>query len=206
MDGPQTSEFCSTPPPTSGRQQRHLAFISEYTNQLKYLPGTFNVVADALLQLPDDLARAPTVFVRGDGHVPPLQPLYDGPYTIIRRSLHHFTLRIGEKVDKVSTLRLKPCTDPTAPPALPRVRGRPPAAVRFRDFPPPATGGPPGTLCPTATSRTAPGTVFPWHAARGFCTPRRRSRPHRRSVRPHRPSAVQIRPLGLRPRGLGGAL
>jgi hypothetical protein len=37
----------------------------------------------------------------------------------------------------VSTLRLKPCTDLTAPPVQPRVRGRPPAAVRFRDFPPP---------------------------------------------------------------------
>ncbi len=35
-------------PPTSGRQQRHLAFISEYTNQLVYVPGTSNVVADAL--------------------------------------------------------------------------------------------------------------------------------------------------------------
>ncbi len=34
--------------PTSGRQQRHLAFISEYTNQLVHLPGTANVVADAL--------------------------------------------------------------------------------------------------------------------------------------------------------------
>jgi hypothetical protein len=34
--------------PTSGRQQRHLAFISEYTNQLRYLPGTSNVVKDAL--------------------------------------------------------------------------------------------------------------------------------------------------------------
>ena len=85
-------------------------------------------------QLPDDLARALTVFVRRDGHVPPLQPLYDGPYTVIRPSLHHFTLRIGDKEDKVSTLRLKPCTDPTA---LPRVRGRPPAAIRFQDFPPP---------------------------------------------------------------------
>jgi hypothetical protein len=37
----------------------------------------------------------------------------------------------------VSTLRLKLCTVPTALPALPRVRGRPPAAVHFRDFPPP---------------------------------------------------------------------
>ncbi len=88
-------------------------------------------------QLPDARARATMVFVRRDGHVPPLQPLYDGPYAVIRRSLHHFTLRIGDKVDKVSTLRLKPCTDPAVPPALPRVRGRPPAAVRFRDFPPP---------------------------------------------------------------------
>ncbi len=88
-------------------------------------------------RLPDDLARAKMVFVRRDGHVPPLQPLYDGPYAVIRRSLHHFTLRIGDKVDKVSTLRLKPCTDPAAQPALPRVRGRSPAAVRFRDFPPP---------------------------------------------------------------------
>jgi hypothetical protein len=67
-------------------------------------------------------------------------------------------------------------------------------------------GGPPGTLRPAATSRTAPGTVFPWHAARGFCTPRRRSRQHRCSARPQPPSTVQIRPLGLRPRGLGGAL
>jgi hypothetical protein len=85
-------------------------------------------------RLPDDLARATMVFVRRDGHVPPLQPLYDGPYAVLRRSLHHFTLRIGDKVDKVSTLRLKPCMDPAV---LPRVRGRPPAAVRFRDFPPP---------------------------------------------------------------------
>jgi len=35
-------------PPTSGRQQRHLAFISEYTTLLVYVPGMSNVVADAL--------------------------------------------------------------------------------------------------------------------------------------------------------------
>ena len=90
-----------------------------------------------LPQLPNDLTRAPTVFVRRDGHVPPLQPLYDDTCAVICPSLHHFTLRIGDKEDKVSTLRLKPCSDPTAPPAQPRVRGCPPAAVRFRDFSPP---------------------------------------------------------------------
>jgi hypothetical protein len=35
-------------PPTSGCQQIHLAFISEYTNHLVYVPGTSNVVADSL--------------------------------------------------------------------------------------------------------------------------------------------------------------
>ncbi len=37
----------------------------------------------------------------------------------------------------MSTLWLKPFTDPTTPAAKPRVRGPPPAAVRFRDFLPP---------------------------------------------------------------------
>jgi hypothetical protein len=34
--------------PTSGCHECHLAFISEYTNQLVYVPGTSNVVADEL--------------------------------------------------------------------------------------------------------------------------------------------------------------
>jgi hypothetical protein len=42
-----------------------------------------------------------TLFVRWEGHVPLLQPLYDGPYAVLCRSLHHFTLRIGNKEDKV---------------------------------------------------------------------------------------------------------
>jgi len=75
--------------------------------------------------LPDALSRAPTVFVRRDGYVPPLQPLYDGPYTVLRRSLHHFTLQVGGRTDKVSTSRLKPCNDHAAVPAQPRARGRP---------------------------------------------------------------------------------
>ncbi len=116
-------------------------------------------------QLPNDLARAPTVFVRRDGHVPPLQPLYDGPYTVIRPSLPHFTRRIGDKEDKVSTLRLKPCTDPTAPPALPRVRGRPPAAVRFRDLRRPA-----GYTSPHSNQQNRAGNRFPLARRQGYFT------------------------------------
>jgi hypothetical protein len=38
--------------PISPRQQRHLAFISEFNVQLLYLPGLKNVVADFLSRLP----------------------------------------------------------------------------------------------------------------------------------------------------------
>jgi hypothetical protein len=103
-----------------------------------------------------------------DGHVPPLKPLYDGPYTIIRRSLHHFKLRIGDKVDKVSTLRLKPCMDPTAPPALPWVRGRPPAAVRFRDSPPPGPLWPAGYTLFQNNQQNRAGNHFPLARRQGF--------------------------------------
>ncbi len=59
---------------------------------------------------------------------------------------------------------------------------------------------------PAAATGTALGTVFPWPAARGFCTPCRHSSYCHRSARPQPPSTNQIRPLDLWPRGLGGAL
>jgi hypothetical protein len=114
-----------------------IIFLEQFSKTLsaaEHSATRHNTAAARQPRLPDDLARATMVFVRRDGHVPPLQKLYDGPYAVIRRSLHHVILPIGDKVDKVSTLRLKPCT---AQSALPRVRGRPPAAVRFWDFPPP---------------------------------------------------------------------
>jgi hypothetical protein len=126
-------QFLDSPEPPS---KNFLEQFSKTLSAAKHTATRHNIAAACRppLQLPDALASAPTVFVRRDGHIPPLQPLYDGPYTVIRRSLHHFTLRIGDKEDKVSNLRFKPCTDPTAL-AKPRVRGRPPAAIRFQDFP-----------------------------------------------------------------------
>jgi hypothetical protein len=164
------------------------------------LPNTLPLDTTPPPWLPDDLARASMVFVRRDGHEPPLQPLYDGPYAVVRRSHRR---QGGQGVYPQTQAMHGSCSAAGAA----QGRGRPPAAVRFRDFPPPgAVAARRVHFAPEFTSRTAPGTVFPWHAARGFCTPRRCSRPHRRSARSPPPSAVKIRPLGLRPRGLGGAL
>ena len=78
-------------------------------------------------RLPDDLLRAKFVLVRHDAVQPPLQPLYDGPYLVLERSLRTFKLQIGNKTDVVSTNRLKACHAPSdAAAAEPPRRGRPP--------------------------------------------------------------------------------
>jgi hypothetical protein len=67
------------------------------------------------------------VFVRNDAKLLPLSPLYSGPYRVIERSLRYFKIQIGDKVDTVSTLRLKAAYLPaSALPAQPPRRGRPP--------------------------------------------------------------------------------
>jgi hypothetical protein len=81
--------------------------------------------------LPEDLLLSRFVLVRHDGVQPPLSPLYDGPYLVLERSLHSFKLQIGNRVDTVSTHRLKACHAPQdVSPALPPRRGRPPSKSR----------------------------------------------------------------------------
>ena len=75
--------------------------------------------------LPAQLLQASFVLVRRGGHVPPLAPLYDGPYRVLKRSLHTFPLQIGDRIDVVSVHRLKPtATSEDTQPALPPPRGR----------------------------------------------------------------------------------
>jgi hypothetical protein len=73
--------------------------------------------------LPADLLRAKAVLVGRDDHMPPLEPLYDGPYHVLTRSLDFFRLQIGGRTDTVSTSHLKPCLDPVAAPAVPPRQG-----------------------------------------------------------------------------------
>jgi hypothetical protein len=58
-------------------------------------------------QLPQELWAAERVWVPRGSHLP---PLYDGPYTVLQRSICHIRLKMGAKEDNISTSRLKPCT------------------------------------------------------------------------------------------------
>ena len=69
-----------------------------------------------------ELSSCPMVFIPKDGHVAPLDPLYEGPYKVLSRSLKTFQLQVGKRVDVVSVQRLKPAftADDEAPEAPPR--------------------------------------------------------------------------------------
>ena len=56
---PLTSALFRSSPPWSARQQRHLAYIAEFTSSIVHVPGLENIVADALSR---------------PGHTPPVDP------------------------------------------------------------------------------------------------------------------------------------
>ena len=74
---------------------------------------------------PKALAAANFVFIRRGAPGPPLSPLYDGPYLVVKRGPKVFTLQIGGRQDTVSVDRLKPCLAAEVVPAQPPSRGRP---------------------------------------------------------------------------------
>jgi hypothetical protein len=61
-------------------------------------------------ELPAKLLSAPLVWVRRGGLVPPLQPLYDGTYMVLRPGPCSFTIRVRSRVEVVAVSHLKACT------------------------------------------------------------------------------------------------
>ncbi len=105
------------------------------------------------------LASALTVFAWRDRHVPSLQLLYDSPYIVLWQSLHHCTLQIGDKMDKVFH---------TLAEALQQPHSR-----RFRNFPPPGVthDSLQGTFDPASRRGTALGKISPGHPLGGLPVP-----------------------------------
>ena len=95
--------------------------------------------------IPAALSTCSMVLVRKDGCVPPLAPLYAGPYRVLSHSPRTFKLQVGPREEVVSVQCLKPavtsddqapaqpprrgrpskCPPPLVPPPLPKVRGTP---------------------------------------------------------------------------------
>ena len=59
-------------------------------------PASHNTPAEVKLpkQVPDSLLSYTMVFVRKDGYVPPLAPLYAGPYKVLSYTHHSFCLSV----------------------------------------------------------------------------------------------------------------
>ena len=90
----------------------------------------------------DALQNCSHVWVRRDGHVKPLEPLYDGPFLVMTRSEKIFQLQIGAELQTISVDRLKPVhSDTEVSVQQPRKRGRPPRQPRQPE--PPTTDSPP---------------------------------------------------------------
>ncbi len=127
-------------------------------------PLTRHNLAPAPSTLPEELLQARFILVRRDGAQPPLSPIYDSPYRVLERSTHFFLLEMGDRTDKVSTLRLKAARTPAdTEPAKPPHRGRPVAqAPPVRAAPPKQRGRPrqvtfslPPTMPPTTSSSSS---------------------------------------------------
>ena len=69
-------------PPWSPRQQRQLAFISEYTTDVRHVPGKDNLVADALSRPPVPVVP-PDLFVPPDPVVPSVPVVPPDPVSSI---------------------------------------------------------------------------------------------------------------------------
>ncbi len=97
-------------------------------------PLSYAAVADSP---PAHLALAQYVYVRRGGHVPPLAPVYLGPYEVLQKHAKTFVLRVGAGTEVVSVDRLKPHTG-TGPvvPVSPPMRGRPRAPSNVQPAPP----------------------------------------------------------------------
>ena len=89
-------------------------------------PRSYAAVATSPPSIPTHLKEARFVYVRRGGNVPPLVPVYTGPYRVQHAGPKVFVLEVGPNLEKVTVNRLKPHTGPLpVVPAVPAKRGRP---------------------------------------------------------------------------------
>ena len=83
-------------------------------------------MAASNITISKQLQEAPYVYMRRGGTIPPLAPVYSGPFRVLHAGPKVFTLEVGAMRETVSVDRLKPHTGQL--PVIPAVtakRGRP---------------------------------------------------------------------------------
>jgi len=89
------------------------------------LPTRPKSYAEILAGPPLHLASADMVFVRTGAVRPPLSPLFQGPYTVVKKGPKVFIVQLGGREEAVSVDRLKAYHGVPVQPAAPPTRGRP---------------------------------------------------------------------------------
>ena len=89
-------------------------------------PRSYAEVAASNITISKQLQEAPYVYMRRGGTIPPLAPVYSGPFCVLHAGPKVFTLEVGAMRETVSVDRLKPHTGPLPViPAVPAKRGQP---------------------------------------------------------------------------------
>ena len=98
-------EFLTPSPPSLPDASN---YISTLKTHMQTLQPSLPRPTQQHCHIPVGLSTATHVFVRHDAVRRPLQPPYDGPYPVLKRTNKHFTLHINGRKDTVSIHRLKP--------------------------------------------------------------------------------------------------
>ena len=99
-------EFFTSSPTTSLPDPSD--FVSQLKSHIEILRPQPPRTTQRSSNIPHALLTATHVFVRHDGVRKPLQPPYDGPFPVIKRTDKHFTIALHNRTDTISIDRLKP--------------------------------------------------------------------------------------------------
>jgi len=102
-------------------------FVARLRSKLSNLQSADTRVPESESFIPKDLLTCKYVFIRKDAARKPLERPYTGPYRVIKRNKHTFTLDTPNGSDDVNIGRLKPANvdKKTVTFNLPKKRGRP---------------------------------------------------------------------------------
>lgn len=109
-------EFFTSSPPSSVIDPTD--YVSQLKANMQLILPTSPRPSQRNSAVSDILSTATHVFIRHDAVRRPLQPPYDGPYPVVKRTDKHFTVNINGRNDTVSIDRLKPAhldTDDPSP-------------------------------------------------------------------------------------------